>query len=647
MGSMHTGLEEEKDGFRKLAKFYATRASGGVGLIVTGGISPDFFGRLTPGAAKMTSQRDVQNHRMITDAVHEQGGKICMQILHAGRYAYQPISFAPSRIKAPITPFTPFAMPSWMVKRTIRNFIRAAELAAQAGYDGVEVMGSEGYLINQFLVTHTNQRTDEWGGSFENRMRFPLEIVKGIREKVGRNFIIIYRLSMLDLIKDGQTPQEIVTLGKAIEAAGASLINTGIGWHEARIPTIAQMVPRAAFTWVTKNIKKELRIPVITTNRINMPEVAEAVLRDGEADMVSMARPFLADPDFVNKAKQGASHEINTCIACNQACLDHIFNRKVATCLVNPFACRETEWPQWNHVTVKNVAVLGAGPAGLSAALILGRRGHHVTLFEQGEEIGGQLRLASQVSGKEEFRETLRYYQVMLAKYNVHIKTSTTFQIDDATAFDEIVYAAGVIPKKIDIEGSQLPHVVTYDRLLSGSVVPGKNIVVIGAGGIGIDTAMFLIKGSEPETKHEFLNRWKVDETWTQRGGLSKDKAAAFLTRNITILQRSKGKPGKHLGKTTAWIHREELKILGVKFFDELQYERITPDGIEIQRNGEHVMIPADQIVICAGQTSNTAMLENLKATGKPVHVIGGALRAGELDAKRAIEEGMRIGFAI
>ena len=647
MGSMHTGLEEERGGFQKLAVFYAARANGGVGLIVTGGISPDSWGKLTPRSSKMSSRMDVKNHRMITEAVHQCGGKICMQILHAGRYAYHPFSIAPSRIKAPITPFTPYAMPQWLIRRTIRKFIRAAELASKAGYDGVEVMGSEGYLINQFLVTHTNQRTDEWGGSFENRMRFPVEIVKGIREKVGKNFIIIYRLSMLDLIKDGQSPEEIVALGKAIEKAGATLINTGIGWHEARIPTIAQMVPRAAFTWVTRNIKKELSIPVITTNRINMPDVAEQILRDGDADMVSMARPFLADPDFVKKAQLSKSGEINTCIACNQACLDHIFNQKVATCLVNPFACRETEWPKITEAMPKRIAVTGAGPAGLAASLILARRGHQVTLFEKGDEIGGQLRLASQVSGKEEFRETLRFYRVVLAKNNVTIKTSTVFQPEDTSNFDEIVYSAGVLPKEIEMEGSHLPHVVKYDQLLNGTVAPGKNIVIIGAGGIGIDTAMFLIKGSDPESKQEFMKRWKVDATWSQRGGISAIPEKHISSKNITILQRSKGKPGKHLGKTTAWIHREELKLLGVKYLDDLQYKKITSSGIEISRGGEDIFIEADQIVICAGQTSNLAMLDEIKSFGKPVHVIGGALRAGELDAKRAFEEGTRIGFEI
>jgi 2,4-dienoyl-CoA reductase (NADPH2) len=502
-------------------------------------------------------------------------------------------------------------------------------------------------LINQFLVSHTNQRNDEWGGSFENRMRFPLEIVKGIRERVGKNFIIIYRLSMLDLIKDGQTTEEIITLGKAIERAGASLINTGIGWHEARIPTIAQMVPRGAFTWVTKRIKQELTIPVITTNRINMPDVAEKILRHGDADMVSMARPFLADPDLVAKAAEGKSNEINTCIACNQACLDHIFNQKVASCLVNPFACRESELEIKPTVSKKKIAVVGAGPAGLAAALVLAQRGHFVSLYEKGDAIGGQLRLASNVSGKEEFRETLRYYQTMLNKLHVDMQLSTSFDFEKVSLFDEVVYAAGVLPRSVDIPGSNLPHVVPYDQLLNGQVIPGNQIVIIGAGGIGIDTAMFLLKGSAPVCEEEFCRTWKIDQNMLQRGGILPGKEKISSHRSITILQRGKGRAGKNLGKTTAWIHREEMKIHGIKFMDDLKYVRITESHIEIEREGKLISIEADQIVVCAGQVSNTDLLDQIKSANQSVHVIGGALFAGELDAKRAIEEGTRLALTL
>ena len=647
MGSMHTGLEEEKNGFDKLAAFYAERAKGGVGLIVTGGISPDVFGRLTPFASKMTNTSESDKHKKITTAVHNNGGKICMQILHAGRYAYHPISVAPSNIKAPISPFKPWKMPSWMVTKTIRNFVRAAKLAQRAGYDGVEVMGSEGYLINQFLVTRTNHRTDRWGGSYENRMSFPVEIVRGIRKAVGEDFIIIYRLSMLDLVPDGQSSEEIEKLALAIEKAGATLINTGIGWHEARIPTIAQMVPRGAYTWVTKSLMGKLKIPLITTNRINTPELAEQILEDGFADMVSMARPFLADPDFVAKAAEGKGHEINTCIACNQACLDHIFNQKVASCLVNPFACKESEWKMEAALVKKKIAVVGAGPAGLSFAVTAAQRGHDVSLFESAQEIGGQLNMAKVVSGKEEFYETLRYYRVMMDKYGVNLLLNTRFELKDALSFEEIVFSSGVHPRKILIDGIDLPHVLSYPNVLRDKMSTGNKVVIIGAGGIAIDTAMFLLKGSEPETRKDFIERWNIDDTLSHRGGVDMHPNRAKPEKMITILQRKKGKPGAALGKTTAWIRREELKKYGVNYLDGVEYKRITSSGIEFTRDGQDFTVEADNIVVCAGQESERKLYDEMIESGHKVHIIGGAKEAGELDAKRAIVDGTRLACTI
>ncbi len=647
MGSMHTGLEEEKDGFDKLAAFYSERAKGGVGLIVTGGIAPDKFGRLTPFASSITNQSHVIQHKKITDAVHAHDGKICMQILHAGRYAYHPFSVAPSSLKAPISRFKPWKMPSWFVNKTISHFVRAAKLAQNAGYDGVEIMGSEGYLINQFLVTKTNQRNDDWGGSFEKRIKFPLEIVSKVREAVGKNFIVIYRLSMLDLIHEGQTWEEIETLALRIEKAGATMINTGIGWHEARIPTIAQMVPRAGFAWVTKRLMGKLKIPLITTNRINTPEVAEKVLQDGCADMISMARPFLADPQFVLKAIQNRSEEINTCIACNQACLDNIFNQKVASCLVNPFACKETTWKlQWATV-IKKVAVVGAGPAGLAAAVTAAQRGHEVSLFEMDGAIGGQLNMAKVVSGKEEFYETLRYFHVMIAKHKISLLLNTEFTPADAERFDEIIFATGVNPRQLNLEGGHLPHVLSYPDILRKKMPTGQKVVIIGAGGIAIDTAMFLLKGSSPEGINEFNHKWHIDEQYTNRGGIDDASGNEKPFKDITLLQRRIGKPGAGLGKTTAWIHREELKKLGVKFLDGLQYVRITSEGIEIKKNEMVQLIKADNIIVCAGQESRRTLFQQLQNDGHSVHIIGGAKEAGELDAKRAIEDGTRVGMLV
>jgi 2,4-dienoyl-CoA reductase (NADPH2) len=647
MGSMHTGLEEEKDGMQKLAAFYAARARGGVGLIVTGGIAPDYFGRLTPGGAKMTTEREAKNHRVVTKAVHEAGGKICMQILHAGRYAYHPLAVAPSSIKAPIAPFSPWYMPSWFIEKTVKNFVRAAKLAQKAGYDGVEIMGSEGYLINQFLVHRTNQRTDIWGKSFEMRMQFAISIVSRIRHATGRNFIIIYRLSMLDLVQDGHSWSEIELLAKRMEEVGASMINTGIGWHEARIPTIAQMVPRAAFTWVTKRLKGKLRIPLITTNRINTPEVAEQVLNDGCADMVSMARPLLADPDFVNKAMQGRQNEINTCIACNQACLDHIFNRKTASCLVNPFACRETELILTPAAQPLRIAVAGSGPAGCAFSITAAQRGHHVTLFEAAGKIGGQLTMACEVSGKEEFHETLRYFDTQMKLLGVKVMLNTAFLQDMAKDFDQVVIATGVKPRGVDLISDGSIEVVSYADVLRKMVTVKNRVVIIGAGGIGIDTAMFILKGSDSESKEEFLLKWNVDVNHENRGGLSGKKWQFESQREIYLLQRKKGKPGAGLGKTTAWIHREELKKYGVKFMDDLKYEHIKEGALCIVKDGQSQRISADQIIVCAGQESENLLYHQLKEMNSNVHLIGGALKAGELDAKRAIEEGTLLALKI
>jgi 2,4-dienoyl-CoA reductase (NADPH2) len=647
MGSMHTGLEEEENGIEKLAAFYAARAKGGVGLIVTGGFAPDFFGRLTPGGAKMTTEREAKKHRVITKAVHDEGGKICMQILHAGRYAYHPFAVAPSAIKAPIAPFSPWYMPSWFVEKTISHFVRAARLAQKAGYDGVEVMGSEGYLINQFLVHRTNRRTDIWGKSFEMRMFFAVSIVSRIRHATGRNFIIIFRLSMLDLVEEGHSWSEIELLAKRMEEVGCTMINTGIGWHEARIPTIAQMVPRAAFSWVTKRLKGKVRIPLITTNRINTPEVAEAVLEDGSADMVSMARPFLADPDFVNKAREGRQHEINTCIACNQACLDHIFNRKTASCLVNPYACRETELKLEPAVNSLKIAVAGSGPAGLAFAITAAQRGHRVTLFEAESKIGGQLNMACEVSGKEEFHETLRYFRHQLQIHGVEVKLNSRFDALMCSAYDHVVVATGVNPRKIELPSDGSVQMVTYPDILKRKVPVASRIAIIGAGGIGIDTAMFILKGSEPESKDDFLMKWNVDKEMEHRGGLKRLKWKPEAIKEIYLLQRKKGKPGAGLGKTTAWIHREELKKYGVKFLDDLVYQGIANGRLQIVRDGAKLELEVDQIIVCAGQDSEAKLYEEIKQSFTNVHLIGGALKAGELDAKRAIEDGTLLGLRI
>jgi 2,4-dienoyl-CoA reductase (NADPH2) len=653
MGSMHTGLEEAPDGYHKMAAYFGERARGGVGLIVTGGVAPNFAGRVGPFSAQLSWPWQVRHHRIVTDAVHKEGGKIALQILHAGRYAYHPLAVAPSRLKSPITPFTPWALTRWGVERTIKDFVNCAALAKKAGYDGVEVMGSEGYLINEFIAGRTNRRTDQWGGSYENRIRFPIEIVRRIREKTGPNFIIIYRLSMLDLVERGSNWQEIVQLGKAIEKAGATLINTGIGWHEARIPTIATQVPRGAFTWVTRKMKSEVKIPLVTTNRINMPEVAEEILARGDADMVSMARPLLADPEFVIKAEQGRRDEINTCIGCNQACLDHVFQQKLASCLVNPRAARETELNFGRTQTPKQLAVVGAGPAGLAFASHAAERGHTVTLYDSASDIGGQFNLAKQIPGKEEFHETIRYFRkrLELAGVNVQLNHRATVQTLAAAGFDEVVLATGVTPRKPQLTGIEHSKTLSYIDVLTRRKTPGKRVAIIGAGGIGFDVAEFLAHGGHdlaPQPTEEFLQHWGVDREGTSRGGVEGVKREIHRPeREIWLLQRKDGRPGAGLGKTTGWIHRTKLKDYGVQMWGGVTYRKIDDQGLHITRDGRDEILEADHVIICAGQEPLRELQAGLEGSGKPVHLIGGADVASELDAKRAIEQGARLAARI
>ncbi|MFU8878240.1 MAG: FAD-dependent oxidoreductase, partial [Wenzhouxiangellaceae bacterium] len=646
MGSMHTGLEDRVWNYDKLAAYFAERARGGVGLMVTGGIAPNRRGSLAPLASKLTNRWEVLRHRKVTRAVHAEGGKICMQILHAGRYAYHPFSIAPSAIQAPINPFKPKALSAAGIKRQIRDFIRCARLAKKAGYDGVEVMGSEGYFINQFLVPRTNHRADEWGGAFENRMRLPVEIVRGIRDAVGPEFIIIYRLSMLDMLADGSSREEVVRLGQAIEAAGATIINTGIGWHETRIPTIATSVPRAAFTWVTRMFRDAISIPLVTTNRINMPHTAEAVLARGDADMISMARPFLADSDWAVKAEAGKADEINTCIACNQACLDHVFENKKASCLVNPRAARETELIIEAAANRKRIAVVGAGPAGLSAATTAARRGHEVTLFDADERIGGQFNMAKRIPGKEEFVETLRYFQRMIELHDVTVELGRRVNADDLADFDEVIVATGVMPRIPGIEGEDHPKVLSYLDVLKGNAEVGKRVAVIGAGGIGFDVSEFLLHEDvpiEPDPDavdaKEFFAEWGVDMELGSRGGVDgvePDRKPA--ARKIWMTQRSKGKPGANLGKTTGWIHRTTLKNHGVEMLSGVSYDRIDDAGVHLTITGkdgseEKRLLEVDNIVLCTGQVSEKSLFEELEQQGRSVHLIGGAKLAAELDA--------------
>ncbi len=645
MGSMHTGLEESKNGFAKQAAYFAERAKGGVGLIVTGGVAPNRAGWTSPFGSKLSTRSEAKQHQLITEAVHAEGGKICMQILHTGRYGYHPICVAPSAIKSPISPFKPWKLSRGGIQRTINDFVNCAKLAQEAGYDGVEIMGSEGYLINQFIVSKTNQRTDEWGGSYENRIKFPIEIVRRTREAIGKNFIIIYRLSMLDLVEDGSSWEEVEQLAKEIEKAGATIINTGIGWHEARVPTIATMVPRGGFSWVTKRLMGKLSIPLITTNRINMPDVAEKILADGHANMVSMARPFLADPEFPKKALEGRTDEINTCIACNQACLDHVFERKTASCLVNPRACKELSTIVLPATNKKKIAVVGAGPAGLSASITLAQRGHEVHLFEANATIGGQFNIAKEIPGKEEFVETLRYYKKQMELHHVQIHLNTVFAMEQATNFDEVVVSTGVSGRTLTIEGINDPKVLTYTDVVLHKKPVGKKVAIIGAGGIGFDVAEFLTN-EESNTIPAFMEEWGVDMNYAVRGALQKNHATKS-PREVYLLQRSKGKLGEGLGKTTGWIHRAALKMKKVKMIAEVSYEKIDSEGFHISVAGQAQILDVDNIVICAGQVSNNQLYNDIKANFQNVHLIGGALEAGDLDAKRAIEQGYQIGIQL
>ena len=652
MGSMHTGLEEEKNGFEKIATYYAERAKGGVGLIVSGGIAPNVQGWTGPFSARMSTKKHAKHHSVITEAVHKAGGKICMQILHSGRYGYHPFAVAPSAIKSPISPFKPFKLKPSGIKRTIRDFVNSAKLAKMAGYDGVEIMGSEGYLINQFIVERTNKRTDHYGGSYENRMRLPIALVKQTREAVGKEFIIIYRLSMLDLVAKGSSWQEVVALGKEIEKAGATLINTGIGWHEARIPTIATSVPRAAFTWVTKKMKEELSIPLITSNRINMPETAEKVLAEGHADMVSMARPFLADPEWVNKAEANKADEINTCIGCNQACLDHVFVQKVASCLVNPRACHETELNYLPTENKKKIAVVGAGPAGLAAATIAAQRGHEVTLFDADKEIGGQFNMAKQIPGKEEFHETLRYFNTQLALHKVTVKLNTRIEAEDLKNgnFEEVIIATGIQPRTPRIEGIGHPKVLNYIDVLKLKKPVGRRVAVIGGGGIGFDVSEYLAHEGESTSLNidAWLNEWGIDKSMKARSGTEGITAEVPPSpREIFMFKRSKGKFGGKLGKTTGWIHRATLKNKKVQFINEVQYTKIDDEGLHYVQNGATKLLDVDNIIICAGQLPLASLVAPLEAIGIKVHVVGGADVAAELDAKRAIDQASRLAAKI
>lgn len=651
MGSMHTGLEDKAKDFPKLAAYFAERARGGVGLMVTGGFAPNVQGWLSPFGSKLSKKSEVKRHLQVTKAVHDEDGKICLQILHAGRYGYSPLCVSASNVKSPISPFKPRALSTSGVYRTIKDYATSAELAQLAGYDGVEVMGSEGYFINQFLVTHTNKRTDEWGGSFENRMRLPVEIVKAVREKVGPNFIIIYRLSMLDLIEQGSTWEEVVQLAKAIEAAGATIINTGIGWHEARVPTIATSVPRAAFSWVTGRMQDHVSIPVVATNRINDPQVANDIIAKGDADMVSMARPFLADSDFVNKAAAGKPESINTCIGCNQACLDHTFGGKRSTCLVNPRACYETELNFKPTTAKKKVAVVGAGPAGLSAATVLAERGHDVDLFDKSHEIGGQFNIAKQIPGKEEFYETLRYFNHKIEETGVNLRLNESVDAAalSSAGYDEVILATGIIPRKLTIEGADHEKVLSYIDVIQDKKEVGQRVAIIGAGGIGFDVAELLVhQGTSPSLDIALFNKeWGVDTQYENRGAFGHADPEA-PARQVTMLQRKEGKMGAGLGKTTGWIHRASLKMKSVQMVRGVEYTKIDDRGLHFTiQGGEPQVVECDTVVVCAGQLSRIDLLEGLKAANIPTHLIGGSKLAGELDAKRAIREGFEVAAAI
>ncbi|WP_088328375.1 NADPH-dependent 2,4-dienoyl-CoA reductase [Lacimicrobium sp. SS2-24] len=649
MGSMHLGLEEEKGGPEKLAAFYAERAAGGVGLIVTGGVSPNRQGWVFPFASRMSKRSHAKEHQVITEAVHAHGGKICMQILHTGRYGYHPIAVAPSAIKAPINPFKPWEMTKLGIRNTIKDYATSAAMAKMAGYDGVEIMGSEGYLINQFLCPRTNQRSDEWGGSFENRARFAVEIVKAVRDKVGSDFILIFRLSMLDLVEGGSEWSEVVALAKILEEQGVTLINTGIGWHEARVPTIVTSVPRAAFTWVTEKMKQEVSVPLITTNRINMPDVAEKILADGQADMVSMARPFLADAEFVNKAEQQRADEINTCIACNQACLDHVFKKKQASCLVNPRAGYETElnFTLTNHK--KKLAVVGAGPAGMAFSCYAAERGHEVHLFDKADEIGGQFNYAKQIPGKEEFYETLRYFtrRIEITGVKLHLNSPQTAESLQKEGFDQVILATGIVPRPLDLPGVDHPKVLSYLDVLRDHKPVGKKVAIVGAGGIGFDVAEYL---AEPEslTKEpdHWMKYWGIDKAYTQRGGLT-EREIDKTEREIWLLQRKTSKVGKYLGATSGWVHRKTLQSHNVQMVPGVTYKKIDDRGLLIEVNEQEKWLEVDNIIICAGQIPQRELQQSLEQAGIVTHLIGGADVAAELDAKRAIRQGAELAARI
>ena len=652
MGSMHTGLEETKD-WNRVAEFYAERARGEVGLMVTGGIGPNLEGSVLPGAAMMVSQDDIDNHSIVTKRVHDAGGKIAMQILHAGRYAYGPKCVAPSPVKSPISPFPPTELDEDGIEKQIQDIVDTAARARAAGYDGVEIMGSEGYFLNQFLVTHTNKRTDRWGGCYENRMRLPVEVVRRTRAAVGADFIIIYRLSMIDLVPNGSTHKEVVQLAKAIETAGATIINTGIGWHEARIPTIATSVPRAAFAWVTQKLMGAVNIPVVTSNRINTPEVAEEVLRTGCADMVSMARPMLADPHFVRKAMEDKAAQIAPCIACNQACLDHTFGGKISSCLVNPRACYETELVVTPVEKGKSIAVVGAGPAGLSAALTARERGHTVTVFDRASEIGGQLNLAKQVPGKEEFWGFVDWYRTMIAEMQIDVQLDTEVDADMLTGYDEVIIATGVVPRDPKIPGQDALNVHSYIDILNKNSVPGERVAVVGAGGIGFDVSEYLVHEGQSPTENlpEWMTEWGVADPADHRGGLApagpKPQKPA---RAVTLLQRKAEKHGRRLGKTTGWIHRAALKMKNVEFVGGVNYERIDKEGLHVsfgEARENPTVVAADDIVLCAGQVPDRSLADALTEKGLACHIIGGADVASELDAKRAIDQGTRLAASL